>query len=104
MPVAHNAFQAISDPTRREILDLLKAGGPMRAGDLAERFPKISRPAVSKHLRVLRSSSLVRQRKDGREIWYRLNPHPLSQVQGWLEEYQEFWSGKLHDLKEASES
>jgi len=101
---AHSPYQAIADPARRAILDLLKASGPQRAGDLAERFPEISRPAVSKHLRVLRGSRLVGQHKRGREIWYQLNPEPLSQVSAWVQDYSEFWQDRLQALKEAAES
>jgi DNA-binding transcriptional ArsR family regulator len=96
-------FDAIADPTRRQILDLLAASGPLRAGELAERFPNISRPAVSKHLRVLRGAHLVQQHARGREIWYRLDPQPLSQVDAWLEKYNEFWQSRLEALKRASE-
>jgi len=96
-------FDAIADPTRRRILDLLATGGPLRAGELAERFPHISRPAVSKHLRVLRGAHLVQQHVSGREIWYRLDPQPLSQVDAWLEKYNEFWQTRLEALKRASE-
>lgn len=100
---AASPFDAIADPTRRQILDLLKADGPLRAGEVAEHFPRISRPAVSKHLRVLRGARLVRQEARGREIWYRLDPAPLSQVEGWLEKYSEFWRGRLEALKRAAE-
>jgi DNA-binding transcriptional ArsR family regulator len=96
--VAH----AIADPTRRQILDLL-AVGPQRAGDLAARFRRISRPAVSKHLRVLRGSRLVLQERRGRELWYRLDPAPLSQVDAWLHKYSSFWQGRLAKLKKAAE-
>ncbi len=93
---------AISDSTRRQILDLL-AVGPQRAGDLAASFRRISRPAVSKHLRVLRGSRLVMQERRGRERWYRLDPAPLSQLDQWLEKYSEFWQEKLAGLKKAAE-
>lgn len=96
--VAH----AISDKTRRQILDVLRAG-PQRAGDLAGRFPRMSRPAVSKHLRVLRSSRLVQPQRRGRELWYQLNPQPLSQVNAWVQQYEEFWISRLQDLKRAAE-
>lgn len=96
-------FRAISDPTRRLILDALLADGPLRAGDLAQRFSTISRPAVSKHVRVLRGAGLVIQSQKGRERWYALNPTPLQQVQAWVESYETFWSDKLEDLKELAE-
>lgn len=96
-------YQAIADPTRREILDVLKEAGPQKAGDLAERFPRISRPAVSKHLRVLRGAQLVAQRKEGREVWYRLEADPLGQVHQWLDQYEGFWRDRLERLKQAVE-
>lgn len=95
--------QAIADPTRRRILDQLFEVGPQRAGDLAARFARISRPAVSKHLRILRGSRLILQERRGRELWYRLDPDPLSQVNTWLEKYSEFWRGRLEELKKAAE-
>lgn len=95
-------FHAIADPTRRQILDLLRRG-PQRAGDLADRFPRISRPAVSRHLRVLRGSRLVQQERRGRELWYRLNAQPLSQVEGWVREYEVFWQERLEKLKNSAE-
>ena len=97
--VAH----AIADPTRRHILDQLRDSGPQRAGDLATRFARISRPAVSKHLRVLRASRLILQERRGRELWYRLDPAPLTQVETWLQKYSSFWQSKLEDLKNAAE-
>lgn len=97
--VAH----AIADPTRRQILDNLCEIGPQKAGDLAARFPRISRPAVSKHLRVLRGSRLVLQERRGRELWYRLDPVPLSLVEAWLEKYSNFWQARLDALKKAAE-
>ncbi len=100
--MAKSAFHAIADPTRRRILDALLAG-PQRAGELAERFPRISRPAVSKHLRVLRSSRLVLAERRGRELWYRVDPVPLSEVEQWLQKYAAFWEDKLQALKKAAE-
>ena len=96
------AFYAIADPTRRRILDALLAG-PLRAGQLAERFPRISRPAVSKHLRVLRSSRLVLVEQRGRELWYRIDPAPLSEVEEWVQKYAAFWEDKLLALKKVAE-
>ncbi len=98
-----SAFHAIADPTRRQILDALRADGPQRAGDLAARFPAISRPGVSKHLCVLRRARLLRQERRGRELWYQLDAAPLSQVEAWLEQYSAFWQEKLQDLKKAVE-
>lgn len=101
--MAASAFHAIADPTRRQILDLLRERGPQRAGDVAQRFPRISRPAVSKHLRVLRSSRLVGMQRRGREAWYRLNAQPLSQVESWVRKYDVFWQDRLEKLKRSVE-
>lgn len=96
----HPPFRAVSDPTRRKILDLLRDTGPQRAGDIAARFPKISRPAVSKHVRILRQARLVREEVFGRERWYQLNPQPLREMyEGWLRDYEALWSERLRTLK-----
>ncbi len=100
--MAKSAFHAIADPTRRRILDTLLAG-PLRAGEIAAQFPRISRPAVSKHLRVLRSSGLVLAEQRGRELWYRVDPAPLTEVHSWMEKYNVFWQEKLLTLKKAAE-
>jgi DNA-binding transcriptional ArsR family regulator len=94
---ATDVFHAVSDPTRRAILDRLKMGtAPVH--ELAEGLP-ISRPAVSKHLRVLREAHLVRERRDGRERVYELNPVPLRDLASWVEGYRAFWSMNLQNLK-----
>jgi DNA-binding transcriptional ArsR family regulator len=91
------AFRAIADPTRRAILDRLRAG-PANAGSLAADFRQ-SRPAISKHLRVLRRSRLVVDHHVGRERLYVLDPAPLQSVAGWLEGYRMFWKSSLDRLK-----
>lgn len=96
----HSPYRAVSDGTRRRILDLLRDTGPLRAGDIAARFPRISRPAVSKHLRILRQARLVEKLQRGRERWYRLNPQPLREMyNGWLRHYEAFWTERLQSLK-----
>jgi DNA-binding transcriptional ArsR family regulator len=90
-------FAAIADPTRREILDLLRQG-EMSAGEVAERFP-VSRPAVSRHLRVLRGAGLVKEKREAQWRRYSLNPAPLAQIDQWLSAYRVFWGARLHDLK-----
>jgi len=92
-----DAFRAIADPTRRAILDRLRAG-PANAGTLAADFQS-SRPAVSKHLKVLREARLVVDTKIGRERVYAVNPVPLQSVAGWLEGYRSFWQASLTRLK-----
>lgn len=92
-----DAFSALADPTRRAVLDLLRRGG-QPAGDIATAFP-ISRPAISKHLRVLREAHLVSEHREGRRRLYRLNAEPLRAVDAWLDQYRDFWRTQLSGLK-----
>jgi DNA-binding transcriptional ArsR family regulator len=94
---AATVFAAIADPTRRAILDLLRRH-EMSAGELASRFP-VSRPAVSRHVRVLREAGLVQERREAQWRRYSLNPAPLAQVDRWIAAYRVFWGARLHDLK-----
>jgi DNA-binding transcriptional ArsR family regulator len=87
---------AVADPVRREILMLLR-NGEMTAGEIAGRFD-ISRPAVSRHLRVLRESGLVVDEVRGRERWYRLDTVPLAPMVGWLTELHDRWAAPLDAL------
>ncbi|HEY1264253.1 MAG TPA: metalloregulator ArsR/SmtB family transcription factor [Terriglobales bacterium] len=91
------AFHALADPTRRAVLDLLRRGS-QPAGQIAREFP-VSRPAISKHLRLLRKAHLVRERREGRHRVYQLNPEPLKAVDSWLEHYRVFWQNSLNNLK-----
>jgi DNA-binding transcriptional ArsR family regulator len=84
---------ALADPIRREVVDLL-AGGEISAGDLAGRFP-VSRPAISRHLRVLREAGLVRVRTEGRRRLYALDPAPLRELDSWLDRYRDLWAARL---------
>ncbi|HEX4486519.1 MAG TPA: metalloregulator ArsR/SmtB family transcription factor [Terriglobales bacterium] len=91
------AFQALADPTRRAVLDLLRRGS-QPAGQIANAFP-VSRPAISKHLRLLRRAHLVREQREGRNRIYHLNPAPLKAVDSWMEQYRSFWQANLLNLK-----
>jgi DNA-binding transcriptional ArsR family regulator len=90
-------FQALADPTRRAVLDLLRRGS-QPAGGIAQAFP-VSRPAISKHLRLLRRAHLVREHREGRHRVYQLNPEPLRAVDSWLHQYRSFWNMSLNNLK-----
>src|ERR1700761_579109 len=92
-----DVFRAIADPTRRAILDRLRAG-PAPVNALASEFEQ-SRPAISKHLKVLRDARLVEEHRAGRERLYELRPVPLQQVAGWIEGYRSFWQVSLTNLK-----
>lgn len=92
MPV----FEALADPTRRRLLELLVAG-ERSAGELAAEFV-ISRPGVSRHLRVLREAGLVRTRGDGQRRLYSVDPGPLAEVEDWLDRWRGFWAQRLDAL------
>lgn len=89
-------FAALSDPTRRGILERL-AEGDQCVTDLAEPY-RMSLPAVSKHLRVLEKAGLIRRRKDGRVHRLKLDPKPLQKAHAWIEEYRQFWTENLDRL------
>jgi DNA-binding transcriptional ArsR family regulator len=98
MPLTADVYQAIADPTRRRILDLL-AERERPVTELAAPFA-MSRPAVSQHLRVLLQAGLVSERRAGRRRLYRLRPAPLQDVDGWLSTYRKFWRSRLDALGE----
>lgn len=95
---ADAAFRALADRTRREIVEAL-AEKPMPVHDLSNRFP-ISRPAVSRHLKLLMDADLVSVSRVGKENLYRLNDHAVDEVVAWLER---FWFGRLKALKAVAE-
>ena len=90
-------FRAIADPTRREILSLLRSG-PQAVGELASNF-RSSRPSISKHLRLLRSAGLVVTQKAGAARKCHLNATPLQGISAWLGDYEAFWGQSLRGLK-----
>lgn len=103
MPLqSRSVFGAISDPTRRAILDVMRQG-EIGAGELAERFP-VSRPAISRHVRILKRAGLIRQRKAAQRRYYSLRPEALSEVDQWLAPYRLFWSARMVDLKRTAEA
>jgi len=91
-------FRALADPTRRQILGLLRRR-PLTVGELAGNF-RTSRPAISKHLRSLRLAGLVVTHQRGTASICELNARPLRAVHDWLEEYRAFWKSTMRDLKQ----
>src|SRR5262245_28400137 len=91
-----DVFLAIADPTRRRLLDML-VDRERVASDLGRPF-RMSQPALSQHLKVLRRVGLVKSRKRGRERLYRLEPGPLTRVAEWIVRYERFWREKLVNL------
>jgi DNA-binding transcriptional ArsR family regulator len=91
-----DAFNAVAEPRRREILDLL-AGGELPVNDLV-RSLGMSQPLVSKHLRVLREVGAVEVRGEGRLRLYRLNARALKPIHDWVKDYERFWSERFDRL------
>src|SRR5687768_8359409 len=85
---------ALASLRRRRVLLLLREG-PQRAGDIAAQFPRVTRAAIAKHMRVLEDAQLVTVRQSGRERWYALQAEPLREVGRLVEHYRDFWDGKL---------
>ena len=96
MELTSDVFRAVSDPTRRQMLELL-GGGERTAAELAAPFD-MTQPAVSQHLRVLREAGLVDVRKEGRHRVYTLDPRPLREVFDWAGYFEGFWKKRLSAL------
>ncbi len=90
-------FAALADPTRRQIVEML-ASGELAAGDIARRF-EMSAPAVSQHLKALKSAHLVRVRVDAQRRIYSLDPAGIETVESWLANIRRFWGPKLDALE-----
>jgi DNA-binding transcriptional ArsR family regulator len=95
---AVSAFAAVSEPARRQILELLRER-ERPVGELVQHL-RLSQPGVSKHLRVLREAGLVRVRPDGKRRWYGLRAEPLAELDEWLAPYREYWGGRLDALEQ----
>lgn len=91
-----DVFRAISDPTRRAVLDRL-AAGELGVGEIASAFDS-TLSAISQHLKVLLDTGLVTQRREGRQRIYALNPEPLREVSEWVTQYERFWTQRLDRL------
>src|SRR5277367_4461742 len=97
-------FKALSDPTRRAILDLLRPG-PRTTTEIVDAFPHLSRFGVMKHIDVLRDAGLINTREEGRQRVNSLNAVPIRQIyERWVSRYEEFWADKLLRLQEDVEA
>jgi DNA-binding transcriptional ArsR family regulator len=92
-----DSFIALADPTRRRIVEAL-AAGPLSSGQIAARFP-ISAPAVSQHLKALKSAGLVRVRSEAQRRIYEIDPDGIEAVAGWADGIRRFWSARLAGLE-----
>lgn len=95
-------FEAIAEPQRRRLLDLLRAG-ERSAGDLVE-ATGLSQPGVSKHLKSLRDAGLVSMRPDGQRRLYRLEGRELAELDAWLKPFRQFWADRLNALDDHLEN
>jgi DNA-binding transcriptional ArsR family regulator len=97
-----DVFNAIAEPRRRQIIEMLADTGELPVGDLVRRL-RIPQPAVSKHLGVLRSVRLVSVNRRGRSRVYRLDPQQLKPVHDWVKHYERFWTNQLDRIKRRAE-
>ena len=99
-----DVWKALSDPTRRQILDVLREG-PRRTSDLVEAFPRLSRFGVMKHLEVLRKAGLVISREEGRERYNAINAVPIRRIyERWVSKFEGSWADVLLKVKDGAEN
>ncbi len=91
-------FTALSDPTRRKIIDLLAERGPLSVSQIGEQFP-VSPPAISQHLKVLREAGLVRVEKRAQQRIYSINPDAIHEVEDWAERVTQLWNQRFDALE-----
>lgn len=91
-------FAALANPTRRELLRVLRDEGDQPVQSLADHFA-MQRPSISEHLKVLREVGLVSEQKQGRHRYYRLQGAPLQAIHHWLASYERFWQDRLTNLE-----
>ena len=90
-------FSAISDPTRRKIIEILANYGPLSATDICQRF-QVSPPAISQHLKVLREANLVRVEKRAQQRIYRINPDAILELEDWVKRMTRLWNERFDTL------
>ena len=95
-------FRAIADPTRRSIMTMLSAG-ERSLNEISAQY-EMTRPAVTKHLKILQEGGLIRVRAKGRERLHALQPEALKTVSDWVSFFSQFWDEKLADLKQVVEA
>jgi DNA-binding transcriptional ArsR family regulator len=98
-----DVFDALADPTRRKIMELLADRGPLTASDICSRFP-VSPPAISQHLIVLREALLVRMEKQAQQRIYRINPEAMLELEDWAKRLTQVWSQRFDALDQVLET
>ena len=96
METRRDVFQAIADPTRREIIAMI-AQKPRNINSLTEKFD-MSRQAVSKHIKVLQECDLIKPEQSGREIYYHFNPKKMQELDNWLAQFRKIWETRFNQL------
>jgi len=94
-----DVFTAIAQPTRRSILEMLATGGQLTVSDISSRF-RVSAPAISQHLKILREARLVRMHKRRQQRIYQINPEAVQQVEAWVKHVEALWSERFERLEE----
>lgn len=103
VPEVENIWKALSDPTRRRLMDLVRES-PKTTGDLVQEFDTVGRCAIMKHLSVLEKARLIIPRKEGKYRWNYINAIPLQEIyERWVKKYEAHWASSLLQLKELSE-
>ncbi len=92
-----DVFNALADPTRRKIMELLADSGPLSASDICNQFP-VSPPAISQHLKVLREAQLVRMEKQAQQRIYRINPQAMLELEDWAKKLSQVWQERFEAL------
>jgi DNA-binding transcriptional ArsR family regulator len=90
-------FSALSDPTRRKIIEMLANQGPLSAADICSHF-KVSPPAISQHLKILREANLVEVEKRAQQRIYQINPEAMIELEGWAKQMTQLWSQRFDAL------
>ncbi len=90
-------FSALSDPTRRQIIEMLANQGPLSATAICEKF-KVSAPAISQHLKALREADLVRVEKRAQQRIYQINPQAMLELEGWVKRLTQLWNQRFDAL------
>ncbi len=93
-----DVFAAIAQPTRRSILEMLATGGQLTVSDISSRF-RVSPPAISQHLKILREARLVRMHKHRQQRIYQINPEAVHQVEDWARQVEALWSERFERLE-----
>lgn len=92
-------FQALAEPSRRNIVELLAKKGQLSASDISDKF-KISSPAISQHLKVLREANLIQMEKRAQQRLYQINPGAMSELGNWIKKITKLWDGRFNGLDE----